>query len=800
MRPVFVRAARSMGILARHMGRFLTPLDRNAVPVPGRDSHFSGCGCGGSMTLSVVQANDKPRLLLRCGTCGVTLALPDYAHDVKASAHMCPLCRFQTVRIPRASWMENAGNGRPGSRGGAVDDDWTALCPKCFNEPPYEHAPRSLVILDDGVPVFSGGTMSCSRCCNVACPQAGGRRGRGNTTAERAASSPFPCGLQNCTGYMQIVRRSDGLLMLACDADAAGFGGPVVGGKHGCPHVFFFPKGVKGVRVAVPTVAGPSVPPVDCSRCSYPPQVDQAGDAADASPHLRVRRLDFALASSMPADMRCTALVSLTENDAASVVNGGTSTTAGIVGNPPFNYRCCIVCEADYLNGLGWQEKPTHVTSVARRMAMQAAAPHVRSAVGGKSGGPGRGRAPTPVISLAADASRDVIALHSAPRHSQAANLANPAAGNAYTIDDDDIEELFAAEGAAPSAHRIHVPARARFSPAAVLVRADSDDDLSHGSVSLGVEVQGANSASERLGGRFFAPRDTASRGRSKTTTQNDGGAFGAPPVAAPLCKQHNMACVIATSRSEANNGRDFWGCPKSKADGGCGFNAWCDESAGGGVSIVGGGSRPTAAGGGNAAVSSQCFNCQGVGHFASSCPMSRGSGGGGRHTTIGARLGGGGDGRTAFSEVGAATASAATCFTCGEAGHFQAACPSRRTDRNGASASSRGGYGGASFSASRGGGDTLGARYNDQEASVVGARSAASITCYTCKEVRRLRQVHTNSGGERGIVLRTLRAGLVLQETMSDMKHHPSMVARWNTLTVVYVLALTRYADRPLC
>lgn len=42
-----------------------------------------------------------------------------------------------------------------------------------------------------------------------------------------------------------------------------------------------------------------------------------------------------------------------------------------------------------------------------------------------------------------------------------------------------------------------------------------------------------------------------------------------------PLCK-HNEAAAKRTSNTSSNPNRDFWCCPRPKADG-CGFFKWCD-------------------------------------------------------------------------------------------------------------------------------------------------------------------------------------------------------------------------------
>ena len=91
---------------------------------------LSRCGdCGRFMK----HVRHKPQRL-HCGGCDKTWALPQGGTIKLYMNKTCPICRFELVFFSLGNTAP--GEGGRGSRGGMGKS--YPLCPKCYNEPPFE--------------------------------------------------------------------------------------------------------------------------------------------------------------------------------------------------------------------------------------------------------------------------------------------------------------------------------------------------------------------------------------------------------------------------------------------------------------------------------------------------------------------------------------------------------------------------------------------------------------------------------------------------------------------------------------
>ncbi|XP_072956627.1 uncharacterized protein [Typha angustifolia] len=146
---------------------------------------------------------------------------------------------------------------------------------------------------------------------------------------------------------------------------------------------------------------------------------------------------------------------------------------------------------------------------------------------------------------------------------------------------------------------------------------------------------------------------------RSSATYQSD------PSVAELTCPCGSGLCLVLTTKTGKNVGRQYYRCPADAVNGSCGFFKWCDEQHSPGT-------QPPVASqkyGLNSSASSQlsgerskssCFKCGQEGHWAKECPN--------QSSDLCSDKG-----DTHISPSGSGT-----CFKCGKVGHWSRDCPAQ--------------------------------------------------------------------------------------------------------------------------
>ena len=181
------------------------------------------------------------------------------------------------------------------------------------------------------------------------------------------------------------------------------------------------------------------------------------------------------------------------------------------------------------------------------------------------------------------------------------------------------------------------------------------------------------------------------------------GGGSGGAPADVPVieCPCGAGPVSVLTARTERNNGRQFFKCPKGK-EGGCSFFQWADEP----PRPTAGPPSPAKAGGGAKGTGAGVNSC---GAGVNSCAMgtsamgsARPYGGGGAGSYGGASAGSGGG-----------TGSNSVCFKCNQPGHWASKCPNGVGGSSGKGGSSygAGGYGGGGYGGGGYGGGGTGRR-----------------------------------------------------------------------------------------
>lgn len=305
LKPLYERVVSRIGVLQRVVGELIAsaPVGTSAPPAPPAAGvrKPSRCGqCRGAMELRVVGgggaggAGSSQQLLLFCVPCARGWLLPRWAVRVEAHMATCPLCDFQVVNVSDSSAPPRA----------------TALCPKCFNEPPAAHNAGA----DAAHASFT--QMTCNKCTAPGCALATGGV-RGDATAEmRESSSVMPCGMRGgaCAGNMLLRKGKAGQWRLSCDAGGANAGAGATVGT--CEHVIWMPKSVVAAALSDP-----------CAQC-----------AAGGLPVLQLL-FSFARDGTVPLDMVSTKI-------------------GAAVGGVSYTYKGCVACDArlsemDFSHGAG---------------------------------------------------------------------------------------------------------------------------------------------------------------------------------------------------------------------------------------------------------------------------------------------------------------------------------------------------------------------------------------------------------------------------------------------------------------
>ncbi|KAK8443989.1 hypothetical protein SEVIR_9G063200v4 [Setaria viridis] len=170
------------------------------------------------------------------------------------------------------------------------------------------------------------------------------------------------------------------------------------------------------------------------------------------------------------------------------------------------------------------------------------------------------------------------------------------------------------------------------------------------------------------------APSPGPANARSNTVFQSETSATDM------LCPCGAGACLILTTKTGKNVGRQFYRCPGNQGGGSCGFFKWCDEQQPRvGAPLQASPQYQTDATSSiqnsNKRSSSSCFKCGQENHWARDCPNQSSD---------------------PYPDKGGRTITSASspdgCFKCGKAGHWSRECPT----------SNSGGGGGGGTGASR--------------------------------------------------------------------------------------------------
>ena len=184
------------------------------------------------------------------------------------------------------------------------------------------------------------------------------------------------------------------------------------------------------------------------------------------------------------------------------------------------------------------------------------------------------------------------------------------------------------------------------------------------------------------------------------------GGGGGGAPADVPVieCPCGAGPVSVLTARTERNNGRQFFKCPKGK-EGGCSFFQWADEP----PRPTAGPLSPAKAGGAAKGTGPYSIGAAASSSAMGTSAMARPYGGAGAGS-----FGGGGAGAGAGGAGGGGgTGSSNVCFKCNQPGHWASKCPSGGGGSSGKGGSSygAGGYGGGGYGGGGYGGGGSGRR-----------------------------------------------------------------------------------------